>query len=73
MTRTGIAQNCPRMRSSLQRKGSIMRAAIFNGPRSITVGERPDPVIQNPTDAIVRVVLASGSVLLLAACGHVNT
>jgi len=35
-----------------------MRAAIFNGPRSITVGERPDPVIQNPTDAIVRVVLA---------------
>ncbi|MGD0448859.1 MAG: alcohol dehydrogenase catalytic domain-containing protein [Candidatus Dormibacteria bacterium] len=35
-----------------------MRAAIFNGPRSITVGERPDPVIQSPTDAIVRVVLA---------------
>ncbi len=35
-----------------------MRAAIFNGPRSITVGERPDPVIEHPTDAVVRVVLA---------------
>ena len=34
-----------------------MRAAIFNGPRDITVGERPDPVIENPTDAIVRVTL----------------
>ena len=35
-----------------------MRAAIFNGPRDITVGERPDPVIIEPTDAIVRVTLA---------------
>jgi threonine dehydrogenase-like Zn-dependent dehydrogenase len=35
-----------------------MRAAIFNGPGSITVGERPDPLIEEPTDAIVRVVLA---------------
>jgi threonine dehydrogenase-like Zn-dependent dehydrogenase len=35
-----------------------MRAAIFNGPGSITVGERPDPTIQSPTDAVVRVVLA---------------
>ncbi len=35
-----------------------MRAAIFNGPKDITVGERPDPVIEEPTDAIVRVVLA---------------
>jgi threonine dehydrogenase-like Zn-dependent dehydrogenase len=34
-----------------------MRAAIFNGPHSITVGQRPDPVIVEPTDAIVRVVL----------------
>jgi threonine dehydrogenase-like Zn-dependent dehydrogenase len=34
-----------------------MRAAIFNGPHSITVGERPDPTIQAPTDAVVRVVL----------------
>ena len=34
-----------------------MRAAIFEGPRSIKVGERPDPVIQEPTDAVVRVVL----------------
>lgn len=35
-----------------------MRAAIFNGPGSISVGDRPDPVINEPTDAIVRVVLA---------------
>jgi threonine dehydrogenase-like Zn-dependent dehydrogenase len=35
-----------------------MRAAIFRGPRHIEVGERPDPVIAEPTDAIVRVVLA---------------
>jgi threonine dehydrogenase-like Zn-dependent dehydrogenase len=35
-----------------------MRAAIFGGPGRITVGERPDPGIQQPTDAIVRVSLA---------------
>jgi threonine dehydrogenase-like Zn-dependent dehydrogenase len=34
-----------------------MKAAIFNGPRSIERGERPDPKIQEPTDAVVRVVL----------------
>ena len=35
-----------------------MRAAVFNEPRSITIAERPDPVIKEPTDAIVRVVLS---------------
>jgi threonine dehydrogenase-like Zn-dependent dehydrogenase len=35
-----------------------MRAAIFNGPHSISVGDRPDPAIAEPTDAVVRVVLA---------------
>jgi threonine dehydrogenase-like Zn-dependent dehydrogenase len=35
-----------------------MRAAIFDDPRSITVGDRPDPVPAAPTDAIVRVVMA---------------
>ena len=34
-----------------------MRAALFAGPRSIQVGERPDPVVGAPTDAVVRVVL----------------
>jgi threonine dehydrogenase-like Zn-dependent dehydrogenase len=34
-----------------------MRAAIFQGPGAVEVGERPDPVIQEPTDAVVRVVL----------------
>ena len=36
-----------------------MRAAIFNGPRDIVVGDRPDPVIEAPTDIVVRVVLGS--------------
>ncbi|HXZ62149.1 MAG TPA: zinc-dependent alcohol dehydrogenase family protein [Acidimicrobiales bacterium] len=35
-----------------------MRAAVFNGPGSVEVADRPDPVIEEPTDAIVRVVLA---------------
>lgn len=34
-----------------------MRAAVFNGPHSIEIAERPDPTIQSPTDAIVRVTL----------------
>jgi hypothetical protein len=36
-----------------------MRAAIFNGPHSITVGERPDPVIHQPTDAVARRAIKS--------------
>jgi threonine dehydrogenase-like Zn-dependent dehydrogenase len=35
-----------------------MRAAIFTGPRDVRFGEAPDPVVIEPTDAIVRVVLA---------------
>lgn len=35
-----------------------MKAAIFGGPRDLVVGERPDPVVQEPSDAIVRVTLA---------------
>jgi alcohol dehydrogenase len=35
-----------------------MKAAIFQGTGKIAVDERPDPVIQEPTDAIVRVVQA---------------
>src|SRR5919197_2772998 len=35
-----------------------MRAAIFRSPRSITAGDRRDPSIVEPTDAIVRVVIA---------------
>jgi threonine dehydrogenase-like Zn-dependent dehydrogenase len=34
-----------------------MKAAIFQGPGAVEAGERPDPVIQEPTDAVVRVVL----------------
>ena len=35
-----------------------MRAAVFHGPEDIRVAERPDPAVQDPTDAVVRVVLA---------------
>lgn len=35
-----------------------MKAALFKGKGIIEVGERPDPTIKEPTDAIVRVVLA---------------
>ncbi|MGH3188594.1 MAG: zinc-dependent alcohol dehydrogenase family protein [Streptosporangiaceae bacterium] len=34
-----------------------MKAAIFQGPGAVVPGDRPDPLIQEPTDAIVRVVL----------------
>jgi threonine dehydrogenase-like Zn-dependent dehydrogenase len=33
-----------------------MKAAIFKGERQIEIGDRPDPKIENPTDAVVRVV-----------------
>jgi threonine dehydrogenase-like Zn-dependent dehydrogenase len=35
-----------------------MRAAIFRGPGLVEFGERPEPAIQEPTDAVVRVMLA---------------
>jgi len=35
-----------------------VRAAIFNEPRNITAGDRPDAAIKEPSDAVVRVVLA---------------
>jgi threonine dehydrogenase-like Zn-dependent dehydrogenase len=35
-----------------------MKAAIFKGPGQIAIGDRPDPVIKESTDAVVRVVLA---------------
>ncbi|HEY7343885.1 MAG TPA: zinc-dependent alcohol dehydrogenase family protein [Ktedonobacterales bacterium] len=34
-----------------------MKAALFEGKGKITFGERPDPTIQAPTDAVVRVVM----------------
>ena len=37
---------------------AVMRAAIFNEPRSITAGERPDPAIARADRRVVRVVLA---------------
>src|SRR3989475_1873551 len=35
-----------------------MKAALFKGKGEISLGERPAPTIKEPTDAIVRVVLA---------------
>jgi hypothetical protein len=40
----------------LRQGESHMRAAIFRGMKDIRLGERPDPRIEQPTDAIVRVV-----------------
>jgi hypothetical protein len=37
-------------------RGAV-RAAIFSGPGKVEVGERPDPRIEHPTDAVVRVVM----------------
>ena len=34
-----------------------MRAAIFEAPGAITVGDRPYPVVVEPTDAVVRVAI----------------
>src|SRR5438874_2377065 len=36
----------------------MMKAALFKGKGTIEPGERPDPAIIEPTDAVVRVVLA---------------
>lgn len=35
-----------------------MKAAIFQGPGTIAVEDRPKPTVNEPTDAVVRVVLA---------------
>lgn len=35
-----------------------MRAAVFQEPGRIEAGERPDAILREPTDAIVRVILA---------------
>jgi threonine dehydrogenase-like Zn-dependent dehydrogenase len=35
-----------------------MKAAIFKGPGAIAVEERPKPAVREPSDAVVRVVLA---------------
>jgi len=35
-----------------------MRAVIFKEPGEIEVVDRPNPVIKEPTDAVIRVVLA---------------
>src|SRR5258708_272445 len=57
------AKVCSRSRVEATERGSSrggersMKAAIFNGPGEIELGERPDPKIQEPTDAVVRVVL----------------
>jgi threonine dehydrogenase-like Zn-dependent dehydrogenase len=46
------------VKTPIDREENTMRAAIFQGPKDVIVGDRPDPIIENPTDAIVRVVLA---------------
>src|SRR3954470_12693433 len=47
-----------RLPSADPRRLTDMRAAIFHGPGDIRVEDVPDPIVQEPTDAIVRVTLA---------------
>src|SRR3954453_10921635 len=58
----GVPCQYPSRRAPLARSiggtVGVMRAAIFHEPRRIEAGERPDPSLREPTDAIVRVVLA---------------
>jgi threonine dehydrogenase-like Zn-dependent dehydrogenase len=35
-----------------------MKAAIFKGKGKVEVGEWPDPMIKEPTDAVVRIALS---------------
>jgi glutathione-independent formaldehyde dehydrogenase len=35
--------------------GTVKKAVVYRGPRQIAVEERPDPKIQHPSDAIVRI------------------
>jgi threonine dehydrogenase-like Zn-dependent dehydrogenase len=34
-----------------------MRATLYGGAGDISVGARPDPAVESPTDAVVRVAL----------------
>src|ERR1700760_1514616 len=33
----------------------VMKAVVYRGPRKVAVEERPDPVIQHPSDAVIRI------------------
>src|SRR5207247_5191945 len=39
------------------REAAPMRATVYKGPYSVEVVERPDPAVNAPTDAVVRVSL----------------
>ena len=52
------------LKRSIRGTVGVMRAAIFHEPRRIEAGDRPDPSLVEPTDAIVRVVIAPKD------CGH---
>jgi threonine dehydrogenase-like Zn-dependent dehydrogenase len=39
-------------------EAQVLRAAIFHEPRNIRAGDRPDAAIRDPSDVVVRVVIA---------------
>ena len=41
-----------------------MRATVLHGPRDVRVEDRPDPAIEQPTDAIIRLAAAYARVVL---------
>jgi hypothetical protein len=51
------------------RGGLAVRAAVFGGPHRIEIGDRPDRVVEAPTDAVVRVVLGSAVKLVRVQTG----
>jgi glutathione-independent formaldehyde dehydrogenase len=44
-----------RSRAAPKSKESRMRAVVYRGPNQVEVTEVPDPTVQDPTDAIVRI------------------
>jgi threonine dehydrogenase-like Zn-dependent dehydrogenase len=52
--RPGIAGSAPAV-ATHDREGDGMKALTFHGKRDVRVDEVPDPTIQEPTDAIVRI------------------
>jgi NADPH:quinone reductase-like Zn-dependent oxidoreductase len=49
-----LVQERTRARSVLTAKGPVMKALVYEGPRSVTVKEVPDAKIERPTDVLHR-------------------
>src|SRR2546422_9022821 len=59
ISETIISCTIEALQKRIEERQTVMRAAFYNGPHSIEMVERPDPVLTAPTDAVVRVVLGA--------------